>query len=405
MAQIDDWAKWTNGEAVGDAVKDWTDVVKAKRPTWMEDAAYYRSPAEHWAAFTSNIQPFWQTLAPLREKSKSMFAEYALAAPYMAQAGVPTHFGQFIQDYPGLYGGPGQQPRPAPVPPATGGYGGYIPGPGYGPPSATGTYRANYEEMIRRANEAARAATQPPGSYLDPTVAGLDLNTPEGLAEWNKRAWYVSQFGLGAEDAYANQRAVANLVALQKPGGGRHQGAMATAIRDAMARLQQQRANVGAPRESFLSYILGGGGRQPQEEARPGTEEPGNVPPILPGIPPPGLYGGPDQQLRPAPVPPPTGGYGGFIPGPGYEPPVIPPTPPVPPATGGYGGYIPGIGNEAIPPVPPPSGGYEGFIPGIGYGADVGMTEKDKERNRRIRQYMAQGMPYDMALRIANEGL
>ena len=51
--------------------------------------------------------------------------------------------------------------------------------------------------------------------------------------------------------------AVANLLALQRQGGGVYQGQMADAIRNAMYRLAEQRVNVGKPRETFLDWYLG----------------------------------------------------------------------------------------------------------------------------------------------------
>ena len=202
------------------------------RPTWLPSIDEYRTPQEHWESFAAAQQPFWSTRAPLTDVAKNLQARYALSTPYRAQEGTPTDFGRFLQDY-------------------TGGWG--------GAQGVNITQRPGIDELRERATEAAMAATQPSGQYLDPSRSGLNLNTPEGLAEWNKRAWYVSQFGPGATGASANQRAVANLFALQRPGGGVYRGQMADAIRNAMERLQQHRINIGAPRETFLSYILGGG--------------------------------------------------------------------------------------------------------------------------------------------------
>ena len=119
------------------------------------------------------------------------------------------------------------------------------------PVSRGAPYMADFLELRRRAQEAATAATEAPGPYL----AALD----PGTQEWNRRAWLASQFGADAPGAQANQLAVANLMALRRPeaqGGGTYRGRMADAIRGAMSRLQQQRINRGAPRESFLDWYL-----------------------------------------------------------------------------------------------------------------------------------------------------
>ena len=219
-----------------------SELAASGRPSWLPSIDEYRTPQEHWASYISGQQPFWSTRAPMADVGSNLMARYTLGAPYMAQAGVPTSFGRFIQDYPGsVRGQAGAAPDYSAFAPRAGGTG--------------------FEELRNRAMQAARAATQPTGQYLDPERAGLDLRTPEGLAEWNKRAWYVSQFGPEAEGATANQRAVANLFALQRPGGGMYRGQMANAIRNAMERLQQQRIDIGDPRETFLSWFLGGGGQ------------------------------------------------------------------------------------------------------------------------------------------------
>ena len=107
--------------------------------------------------------------------------------------------------------------------------------------------------LRQRAQLAAEAGVTAPGRFLSQTAAGAAV--APGSDEFNRRAWYGEQFGTG-EGAEANRLAVANLMALQRGGGGAYTGTMATAIRNAMAELAQQRLNVGDPRESFLNWYL-----------------------------------------------------------------------------------------------------------------------------------------------------
>ena len=102
-----------------------------------------------------------------------------------------------------------------------------------------------------RATEAAKAAGMDPGAY----VATYQQGTPG----FDRAAWLAEQFNpvANAQRAQQNQLAVANMLALQRRGGGQTTGMMASAIRNAMARLQQQRANVGDPSGSFLNWYLG----------------------------------------------------------------------------------------------------------------------------------------------------
>ena len=287
------------------------------RPTWLPSIEEYRTPAEDWASFVSPQRPFWSTRAPMADVGRGLQARYLLGAPYMAEAGATPSFAQFLKDYsaPSRTGVPvsprpvGQEyreahfddprysaysaPRPSPGSVGEGYREAFFDDPSYSvgairspglvgegyreahlddprysvgatplpsaaapafiprPVSRGAPYMADFLELRRRAQEAATAATEAPGPYL----AALD----PGTQEWNRRAWLASQFGADAPGAQANQLAVANLMALRRPeaqGGGTYRRRMADAIRGAMSRLQQQRINRGAPRESFLDWYL-----------------------------------------------------------------------------------------------------------------------------------------------------
>jgi hypothetical protein len=219
---FEDWADWGVGGG------DWTDPFE--RPAALPGIEAYRTPREDWERLTSQAQPFWSTRAPLEDIGRRLQARYLLAAPRMAErAGVTPSFGQFLGDYPARFG----------ADPTFAAYG-------------AGTDRnvgAELAELRRRAGEAAQAGTMAPAAYMGGAI-------PE-TAEFRRRAWLGQQFGPDAERAAENQMRVANLLALQRgTGGGAYQGQMATAIRNAMGNLYQQRLNVGAPRENFLNWYL-----------------------------------------------------------------------------------------------------------------------------------------------------
>jgi hypothetical protein len=217
-----DWTDWIGGGG------DWTDPFE--RPAALPGIEAYRTPYDDWQRLTSQAQPFWSTRAPLEDIGRRLQARYLLAAPRMAErAGVTPSFGQFLSDYPSRFG----------TDPTFTAYG-------------AAYDRSTSEELAelrRRAGEAAQAAATAPAAYM----GGVAPETEE----FRRRAWLGQQFGPDAERAAENQMRVANLLALQRgTGGGAYQGQMATAIRNAMENLYQQRLNVGAPRENFLNWYL-----------------------------------------------------------------------------------------------------------------------------------------------------
>ena len=196
-----------------------TDPYQYGRPTWLPDQSLYRTPGEEWQAFTASQLPFWSTRVPMADYGERLRARYALGAPAMSERTDPTFTG-FLGDYTKS----GESPY-------------------------AGFEAANLAELQKRALLASQAATQAPGDYI-----GEDL-TP-GSPEWNQRAWYLANFGGTSAEAAQNQMRVANLLAMQRAGGGVHQGAMANAIRAANEALYQKRFAGGAPRESFLNWYV-----------------------------------------------------------------------------------------------------------------------------------------------------
>jgi len=125
-------------------------------------------------------------------------------------------------------------------------YAGGFMGQGRGAWEATG-----YDDLVARARLAAASTGQPMGEYM----AGFDKDTED----WYRAAWYGSMFNPAeAEQAAANQLAVATMLAQQRQGGGvAYGGAMGRAIANAMARQQQYRQDIGQPEGSFLEWYLG----------------------------------------------------------------------------------------------------------------------------------------------------
>ena len=203
---------------------DYTPSWSAGRPTFLGPAEEFRSPGEEWAAFMSTQAPFFQTRAPLEDVGARLRARYLLAAPQMAQtADTPVSFSEYLRGYQQL-GGEGLRPD---------------------------YYAGTTAGLRQRAEQARLAALQDPGLYMSEF-------TP-GTAGFDEAAWMTEQFNpIANQRAAQNQLAVANMLALQRGGGqGPTTGMMASAVRNAMARLQQQRLNTGAARGSFLDWYLG----------------------------------------------------------------------------------------------------------------------------------------------------
>jgi hypothetical protein len=208
-------------------MNQYTDDWGAGRPAWLGPQEEFRTPAQEWQSFMATQAPFWETRAPLQDVGARLRARYLLAAPEMAQVqGTPVSFSEYLRGYQQMQQGAD---------------------PGYFATQPTGETTS----LRGRATEAAKAAGMDPGAY----VATYQQGTPG----FDRAAWLAEQFNpvANAQRAQQNQLAVANMLALQRRGGGQTTGMMASAIRNAMARLQQQRANVGAPSGSFLDWYLG----------------------------------------------------------------------------------------------------------------------------------------------------
>ena len=229
MAESDLWnAPTTFGVKPegGDYFSSVERAADAFRP-FAGDIAAFRSPAEDWARLQTGMRPFWQDRAPMQDLATRMMGRYYLGAPYISTEARPSPtFADYLSQY--------ASPQP-------------VFSYGYTPTDRPGM--ASLEELRSRAREAAQAGTfvGGPGAYVaasqDPT-------------QFARRSVYASLFGQDAENQAANQLAVAQMLAMQREGGGTYRGRMANAIRNAMQRVQQHRGSQGAPRESFLQWYL-----------------------------------------------------------------------------------------------------------------------------------------------------
>ena len=189
------------------------------RPDWLPEREW--TPAQEWGRITGRQDPYWSARQPMRQLGQRLQARYLLGVPEMS---------------------PGEWS----VEPTFEDYAGGFMGQGRGAWEATG-----YDDLVARARLAAASTGQPMGEYM----AGFDKDTED----WYRAAWYGSMFNPAeAEQAAANQLAVATMLAQQRQGGGvAYGGAMGRAIANAMARQQQYRQDIGQPEGSFLEWYLG----------------------------------------------------------------------------------------------------------------------------------------------------
>jgi hypothetical protein len=195
-----------------------------------------RTPREDWERFAADLpgdpryRRGWASMMPRLE------GRYMLAQPFMGTApegedvtATPygTSFAQFLSDF--------QPPIPT----------------GYNDSYYAPSYRAHsLAALQQRARQASAAAM---ASEVEATQFG---GSPQMTA-------YYGMFGQPAESAYANQMAVAQMLARQRQGGGQYRGRLGDAIGRAVASMARGRQAVGAPKTSFLDWYLGQTGAAP----------------------------------------------------------------------------------------------------------------------------------------------
>lgn len=199
------------------------------RPSYIAPAQQFATPSRQFTQFTAGMDPFWGSRAPLTGLGQNLQARYMLASPMMGQRMQSPTFSNYLRDYTGdAFRRPTY--RQAPV--------GRLSDKYYRPWDLRG-----------RAEMASLAATEEPGQFLS------RFRSPY----WQDVSrQYSSTFGRDNPNAIANQMAVANMLALQRPEseGGEYTGALANAITGTLGNIYQRRANIGKRPESFLSWYL-----------------------------------------------------------------------------------------------------------------------------------------------------
>ena len=169
------------------------------------DIAGYRTPSMDWADLMRNVGQTWGQRVPLRDLQGQLESRYQLGGP-------TGGFSEFL--------------------------GGYNP--------------LDVAALRARATEAQRVggmSRDEYGAYLQ-TLGGEQ--TPEGLKAVSLRGF----FNPLAEGGEQNQINAANLLALQRAGGGQWQGRMAQNIQNAMQAMYNQRFGQGYGAGTFLDWYL-----------------------------------------------------------------------------------------------------------------------------------------------------
>ena len=201
----------------------------------------YYTPEQQFAQFRTGVGPQWQYQAPLRNLQQRLQQRYMLGFPGTpGQAG--TGFGSFrdyLRGYNPVGGGDLVAGPPDPVTGYTT-YSGET-----SPPTFFGNYAQNPAMLRERAQRAADIANMTTQQLAEDYAPGSDA--------FNQAAWYRMMYG--GEDT-TNQRELANLLALQRPGGGEYTGRMANAIQNMMNQLYLARQAQGDPGSGFLQWYL-----------------------------------------------------------------------------------------------------------------------------------------------------
>jgi len=117
-------------------------------------------------------------------------------------------------------------------------------------PGLEGDYLTR-QALGARAAEAARI-----GGMSEDEFGAYQMQVVPESEEWLRRASLRDYFDPASQTGRANQMGVANLLALQRGGGGQYQGRMAGAIQDAIQAMAATRFGQGHDPGSFLNWYL-----------------------------------------------------------------------------------------------------------------------------------------------------
>ncbi len=173
-----------------------------------------RTPSDDWSQFMLGVGPGMRR-APVQSMRDRLMTRYALAAPYQDWSGATTPtFGSYLAAGPGGFASP-----------------------------------AALQERARMAAQVGGMSQQDFGQAL------IDAGGPTTEAG-RRLAQIGSTFNPLQGGSASNMGAVANLLALQRAGGGAYQGGMASAIQNAMNAMYQTRQAAGYDPNSFLSWYM-----------------------------------------------------------------------------------------------------------------------------------------------------
>ena len=206
-----DWS-WGEGDITNAAFGTATPGGMATDLAGDIDWAQMRTPGQDWEAFTMGLTPDMNRI-PLQNMRNQLMTRYALANPF--QGDLPQSFAGWM----------GATPR---------------------------AQQASGAELRARAQTAANVAGYSENEYLDALAAVGGPSTAAGRAlAMQAQTWNPGQGG-----SAANQQAAAQLLALQRAGGGTYQGAMGNAMQRAMNAMYRRRAQEGQDPNTFLQWYL-----------------------------------------------------------------------------------------------------------------------------------------------------
>ena len=180
------------------------------------DLAGYRTPDMDWQNLMRNVGRTWSSRVPLQDLRSQLETRYQLEQ-------TPG------QTFSGFLG--------SKLPAGGGGY-------------ASRMYLSP-EALRDRAAEAVRF-----GGMSEDEFGAYQMQVVPESEEWLRRASLRDYFDPASQTGRANQMGVANLLALQRGGGGQYQGRMAGAIQDAIQAMAASRFGQGYDPGSFLNWYL-----------------------------------------------------------------------------------------------------------------------------------------------------